>query len=129
MGRFLKVLLVLLKKGIMYECIKGDVPFVLAGSIRDDGPLPDVIIDMSEAQKRYRQKLEDVSLVFMLSTALHSIAVGNMLPSTVKLVCVDINPSTVTKLLDRGSRQAIGIISDVGTLLPLLAEEIRKLNA
>ena len=119
----------ILKKGIMYECIKGDVPFVLAGSIRDDGPLPDVIIDMNEAQKRYRQKLEDVSLVLMLSTALHSIAVGNMLPSTVKLVCVDINPSTVTKLLDRGSSQTIGIISDVGTLLPLLAEELKKLNA
>jgi lysine-ketoglutarate reductase/saccharopine dehydrogenase-like protein (TIGR00300 family) len=118
-----------LKTGIMYECIKGDVPFVLAGSIRDDGPLPDVITEMGEAQERYRKQLEDVSLVLMLSTALHSIAVGNMLPSTVKLVCVDINPSTVTKLLDRGSSQAIGIISDVGTLLPLLAEEIQKLNA
>lgn len=118
-----------LKTGIMYECIKRGVPFVLAGSIRDDGPLPEVIRDTVEAQQRYRENLKDVSMVLMLATALHSIAVGNMLPSTVKLVCVDINPSAVTKLLDRGSSQAVGVISDVGTLLPLLAEELKKLKS
>ncbi len=117
----------ILNSGIMYQCIKSGVPLVLAGSIRDDGPLPEVIRDTVEAQRRYRENLKDVSMVLMLATALHSIAVGNMLPSTVKLVCVDINPSTVTKLLDRGSSQAVGVISDVGTLLPLLAEEVRKL--
>ncbi len=118
----------LIKKGIMYECIKRGIPFVLAGSIRDDGPLPEVITDMVEAQKRYKEILKDVSMVLMFSTALHSIAVGNMLPSTVRVVCVDINPSTVTKLLDRGSMQAIGVISDIGTFLPLLAQELENLK-
>jgi len=118
-----------LKTGIMYECIKRGVPFVLAGSIRDDGPLPEVIRDTVEAQKRYSENLKDVSMVLMLASVLHSVAVGNMLPSTVKLVCVDINPSAVTKLLDRGSSQAVGVISDVGTLLPLLAEELKKLSS
>jgi lysine-ketoglutarate reductase/saccharopine dehydrogenase-like protein (TIGR00300 family) len=118
-----------LKTGIIYECVKQGVPFVLAGSIRDDGPLPEVIRDTVEAQQRYRENLKDVSMVLMLASTLHSIAVGNMLPSTVKLVCVDINPSTVTKLLDRGSSQAVGVISDVGTLLPLLAEELKKLSS
>ncbi|RLI25362.1 MAG: TIGR00300 family protein, partial [Candidatus Hecatellales archaeon] len=104
------------------------VPFVLAGSIRDDGPLPEVITDVVEAQRKYREALREASMVLMLATALHSIAVGNMLPSTVKLVCVDINPSTVTKLLDRGSSQAVGVISDVGTFLPLLAQELQTLK-
>jgi lysine-ketoglutarate reductase/saccharopine dehydrogenase-like protein (TIGR00300 family) len=112
-----------LKSGIIYECVKKGVPFVLAGSIRDDGPLPDVI-----AQQKYKEQLRDVAMVLMLASTLHAIAVGNMLPSTVKLVCVDINPASVTKLLDRGSTQAVGVISDIGTLLPLLAEEIEKLN-
>ena len=118
----------IIKKGVMYECIKNGVPFVLAGSIRDDGPLPEVITDMVEAQKRYREILKDVSMVLMFSTALHSIAVGNMIPSTVRVVCVDINPATVTKLLDRGSMQAIGVISDIGTFLPLLARELENLK-
>ena len=117
-----------LRKGIFYECVRRGVPFVLAGSIRDDGPLPEVIVDVVEAQKRYREALKGVSMVLMLATALHSIAVGNMLPSTVKLVCVDINPATVTKLLDRGSMQAVGVISDIGAFLPLLAQEILKLK-
>ena len=118
-----------LKSGIIYECVKREVPFVLAGSIRDDGPLHEVITDTVVAQQKYRENLKDASMVLMLATTLHAIAVGNMLPSTVKLVCVDINPAAVTKLLDRGSTQAAGVISDIGTLLPLLAEEIEKLNA
>ncbi|HLE75715.1 MAG TPA: TIGR00300 family protein [Candidatus Bathyarchaeia archaeon] len=117
-----------LKSGIIYECIKKGVPFVLAGSIRDDGPLPDVITDVVVAQQKYKEQLKDVAMVLMLASTLHAIAVGNMLPSTVKLVCVDINPASVTKLLDRGSTQAVGVISDIGTLLPLLAEEMGKLN-
>jgi len=118
----------ILKSGIIYECIKKGVPFVLAGSIRDDGPLPDVITDMVVAQQKYKEQLKDVTMVLMLASTLHAIAVGNMLPSTVKLVCLDINPASVTKLLDRGSTQAVGVISDIGTFLPLLAEEIEKLN-
>ncbi|RJX16217.1 TIGR00300 family protein [Candidatus Bathyarchaeota archaeon] len=118
----------LIKKGIIYECIKNNIPFVLAGSIRDDGPLPEVITDTIEAQKRYREILKDASIVLMFSTALHSIAVGNMIPSTVRVVCVDINPATVTKLLDRGSMQAVGVVSDIGTFLPILAEELKKLK-
>jgi lysine-ketoglutarate reductase/saccharopine dehydrogenase-like protein (TIGR00300 family) len=117
-----------LKSGIIYECVKKEVPFVLAGSIRDDGPLPDVITDMVVAQQKYKEQLKDVTMVLMLASTLHAIAVGNMLPSTVKLVCLDINPASVTKLLDRGSTQAVGVISDIGTFLPLLAEEIKKLN-
>ena len=118
----------LIKKGIIYECIKNNIPFVLAGSIRDDGPLPEVITDTIEAQKRNREILKDASMVLMFSTALHSIAVGNMIPSTVRVVCVDINPATVTKLLDRGSMQAVGVVSDIGTFLPILAEELKNLK-
>jgi len=117
-----------LKSGIIYECVKKGVPFVLAGSIRDDGPLPDVITDTVVAQREYKERLKDVTMVLMLASTLHAIAVGNMLPSTVKLVCVDINPASVTKLLDRGSTQAVGVVSDIGTLLPLLTEEIGKLT-
>lgn len=117
-----------LKSGIIYECVKKGVPFVLAGSIRDDGPLPDVITDTVVAQQEYKKQLKDVTMVLMLASTLHAIAVGNMLPSTVKLVCVDINPASVTKLLDRGSTQAVGVVSDIGTLLPLLAGEITKLT-
>jgi lysine-ketoglutarate reductase/saccharopine dehydrogenase-like protein (TIGR00300 family) len=117
-----------LKNGIIYECVKKQVPFILAGSIRDDGPLPDVITDMVVAQQKYKEQLKGVTMVLMLASTLHAIAVGNMLPSTVKLVCLDINPASVTKLLDRGSTQAVGVISDIGTFLPLLAEEIEKIN-
>jgi lysine-ketoglutarate reductase/saccharopine dehydrogenase-like protein (TIGR00300 family) len=117
-----------LKSGIIYECVRKGVPFVLAGSIRDDGPLPDVITDTVLAQQKYKEQLRDVAMVLMLASTLHAVAVGNMLPATVKLVCVDINPAAVTKLLDRGSTQAVGVISDIGTLLPLLAEEMKKLS-
>jgi Uncharacterized conserved protein len=118
-----------LKGGIMYECIKNNVPFVLAGSIRDDGPLPDVIQDTMEAQDAMRRHIPGCKMVLMVATLLHSIAVGNCLPSSVKTVCVDINPASVTKLMDRGTTQAIGIVSDAGTFFPLLAEQIEKQSA
>ncbi len=115
-----------LKKGIMYECVKNNVPFVLAGSIRDDGPLPDVVTDIIEAQEEMRKYVKDVDMVIMISTMLHSIATGNMLPSHVKSICVDINPATVTKLSDRGSAQVVGIVTDVGTFLPMLYNELKS---
>jgi lysine-ketoglutarate reductase/saccharopine dehydrogenase-like protein (TIGR00300 family) len=114
--------------GIMYECIKNDVPYVLAGSIRDDGPLPDVITDTMVAQDLMRAQLQDADMVLMMATMLHSIASGNLLPSDVRTICVDINPATVTKLMDRGSAQAIGVVTDVGTFLPWLAEELAALK-
>jgi len=112
--------------GIMYECVKNDVPFVLAGSIRDDGPLPDVITDTAEAQKLMRHYAQEVDMVIMIATMLHSIATGNLLPSRVKSICVDINPSTVTKLSDRGSAQVVGIVTDIGTFLPLLYNALNE---
>jgi lysine-ketoglutarate reductase/saccharopine dehydrogenase-like protein (TIGR00300 family) len=118
----------LVKSGIMYESVVNNVPFVLAGSIRDDGPLPEVITDIMAAQDAMRELLKDVDLVLMMATMLHSIAVGNMLPSYVKTICVDINPSTVTKLIDRGTAQAIGVVTDVGTFLPALASELEMID-
>jgi len=114
----------IIRGGIMYECVKKNVPFVLAGSIRDDGPLPDVITDVMAAQDKMREHIPGCSLVLMIATLLHSIAVGNCLPSNVKTVCVDINPAHLTKLMDRGTTQAIGIVSDAGTFLPLLAKQL-----
>jgi lysine-ketoglutarate reductase/saccharopine dehydrogenase-like protein (TIGR00300 family) len=113
-----------LRSGIMYECIRQNVDYVLAGSIRDDGPLPDTLMDLRAAQDRYAAALEDVRLVLSLSTMLHGIGVGNMLPSWVKMVCVDINPAVVTKLADRGSSQTIGIVTDVGLFLHRLAQNL-----
>ena len=113
-----------LTSGIMYECIKKNIPFVLAGSLRDDGPLPDVITDISIAQKEYKKVLKDASMVIMVSTMLHSIATGNMLPANVKVIVIDINQPTVTKLMDRGTWQALGIVSDVGAFLPMVANQI-----
>jgi len=101
------------------------VDFVLAGSIRDDGPLPDTLMDLVEAQERYAAALSNVQLVLMLSSMLHSIGVGNMLPSWVRVVCVDINPAVVTKLSDRGSMQTVGVVTDVGLFLHRLAEALR----
>lgn len=112
--------------GIMYECVKRNVPFVLAGSIRDDGPLPDTITDVVVAQDAMRRHIRDIGMVLMVGTLLHSIAVGNCLPSYVKTVCVDINPASVTKLMDRGTTQAIGVVSDAGTFLPLLLEQLEE---
>lgn len=116
-----------LKKGVMYQCISRGVPFVLAGSLRDDGPIPDVITDVVEAQRKYKQILDGANMVLMLSTMLHSIAVGNMLPATVKVVAVDISQPVVTKLLDRGTTQAIGIVTDVGAFLPIVVEHLEKI--
>ena len=113
----------------MYECIKNNVPFVLAGSIRDDGPLPDVITDVIQAQDEMRKYIRDLDMVLMVGTLLHSIAVGNCLPSYVRTICVDINPASVTKLNDRGTSQAIGVVSDAGAFLPLLAEKLREIKA
>lgn len=115
-----------LNGGIMYECIKNDVPFVLAGSIRDDGPLPDVITDITVSQREMRKYAQQVDMVIMIATMLHSIATGNMLPSRVKTICVDINPSTVTKLSDRGSAQVVGIVTDIGSFLPLLYDALHE---
>ena len=109
-----------IESGILYECIKNDVPLVLAGSLRDDGPLPDTITDMNEAQDAYAEQLAGAGLVICLGSMLHSIATGNMLPSWVKLICVDINPAGVTKVSDRGTGQAIGVVTDVGLYLHLL---------
>jgi lysine-ketoglutarate reductase/saccharopine dehydrogenase-like protein (TIGR00300 family) len=114
-----------LKAGVMYECVKHGVQFVLAGSIRDDGPLPDTIMDLVDAQEQYAAALSNVSMVLMLSSMLHSIGVGNMLPSWVRVVCVDINPAVVTKLSDRGSSQTVGVVTDVGLFLHRLAEALR----
>ena len=109
-------------EGVMYQCVERDVDTVLAGSIRDDGPLPDTITDAVEAQDAIREQAHEADIVIMLATLLHSVAVGNCLPSTTKTVCVDINPATVTQLLDRGSAQAIGMVTDIGTFVPTLAE-------
>jgi len=117
-----------LKKGIMYECVKKKIPFVLAGSLRDDGPLPDVIVDVSHAQKKYKEILKNADMVIMVATMLHSIATGNMIPADVKVIVVDINQPTVTKLIDRGTWQALGIVSDVGAFLPMVTSEIKKLK-
>jgi lysine-ketoglutarate reductase/saccharopine dehydrogenase-like protein (TIGR00300 family) len=114
-----------LTSGVMYEVIKHKVDYVLAGSIRDDGPLPDTIMDLRIAQDQYAASLENVRLVLALSTMLHGIGVGNMLPSWVRMVCVDINPAVVTKLADRGSSQTIGIVTDVGLFLHRLAQKLK----
>ena len=116
-------------KGIMYECVKHNVPFALAGSIRDDGPLPDTQMDLIKAQEEYAQLLEGTDMILMLSTMLHSIGVGNMTPAGVKMVCVDINPAVVTKLSDRGSVESVGVVTDVGLFLSLLVNQLDKLTS
>ena len=113
-----------LSSGVMYECVKAGVPFVLAGSLRDDGPLPDTITDMNAAQDAYAAQLKGAGLVLCLGSMLHSIATGNMLPSWVRVVCVDINPAVVTKLADRGSSQTLGVVTDVGLFLHRLAQRL-----
>ena len=113
-----------LTTGVMVECVRARVDVILAGSIRDDGPLLDTITDIVEAQNRYTTALQDVGFVIVLSTMLHGIAVGNMLPAWVPVVCVDINPAVVTKLADRGSSQTIGLVTDVGLFLHQLAMQL-----
>jgi lysine-ketoglutarate reductase/saccharopine dehydrogenase-like protein (TIGR00300 family) len=115
-----------LRSGVLYECVKKSVPFVLAGSLRDDGPLPDTITDMNVAQDAYAEHLKGAGLVLCLGSMLHSIATGNMLPSWVKIVCVDINPAVATKVSDRGTGQAVGVVTDVGLFLDLLSRALVK---
>ncbi|RUL87351.1 ornithine cyclodeaminase [Tautonia sociabilis] len=113
-----------LTSGIMYECIRSGVDYVLAGSIRDDGPLPDVITDTLAAQRAMRAAIKDVGFALLIASALHGIATGNLLPASVQVVCVDINPATVTKLADRGTFQTIGMVTDVEPFLRSLAAEL-----
>jgi lysine-ketoglutarate reductase/saccharopine dehydrogenase-like protein (TIGR00300 family) len=113
-----------LKSGIMYECVKHDVPFVLAGSIRDDGPLPEVVTEMLEAQRQMRERIRGVGFALMIATALHAIATGNLLPAWVKVACVDINPATVTKLTDRGSIQTVGVVTDAEPFLRAVVSDL-----
>jgi lysine-ketoglutarate reductase/saccharopine dehydrogenase-like protein (TIGR00300 family) len=117
-----------LSSGMMYECIKNNVDFLLAGSIRDDGPLPEVITDALVAQRLMREKIQGVTFCLMIATTLHSIAVGNLLPARVKVVCVDINPSTVIKLSDRGSFQTVGLVTDVEPFLRELVHHLETLS-
>jgi lysine-ketoglutarate reductase/saccharopine dehydrogenase-like protein (TIGR00300 family) len=119
----------ILKKGVMYECITNDISYVLAGSVRDDGPIPDVLTDVVEAQREYKKVIKGTKMVLMLSTMLHSIAVGNMLPAAVKVIAVDISQPVVTKLLDRGTSQAVGIVTDVGAFLPIVVQYLERLIA
>jgi lysine-ketoglutarate reductase/saccharopine dehydrogenase-like protein (TIGR00300 family) len=114
----------LLTTGIMVECVRAGIEYVLAGSIRDDGPIVDTVTDIIEAQERYAEALVSAGMVVMLSTMLHGIGVGNMLPAWIPVVCVDINPAVVTKLADRGSAQTIGVVTDVGLFLHQLARQL-----
>jgi lysine-ketoglutarate reductase/saccharopine dehydrogenase-like protein (TIGR00300 family) len=117
-----------LTKGIFFECVRKNVPFLLAGSIRDDGPLPETEMDLLKAQESYAGLLKNADLILMLSSMLHSIGVGNMTPAGVRLVCVDINPAVVTKLSDRGSVESIGVVTDVGLFLNLLTQRLKRLE-
>jgi lysine-ketoglutarate reductase/saccharopine dehydrogenase-like protein (TIGR00300 family) len=110
--------------GVMYECVKHDVPFVLGGSVRDDGPLPDVYANVVEAADAMRAELPGVAVALMLASTLHAIATGNVLPAGVETYCVDINQAVVTKLADRGSHQALGIVTDVGLFLHTLIHHL-----
>jgi len=110
--------------GVMHAIVKQGKEFVLVGSVRDDGPLPDVYTDVIEGQRAMRAQLHGVGFAIMVATMLHSIATGNILPASVPLVSVDINPATVTKLADRGSAQAVGIVTDIGLFLEQLAQEL-----
>ncbi len=117
------------KSGVLYECVRNGIPFSLAGSIRDDGPLPDTQMDLIKAQQEYAQLLEGADMILMLSSMLHSIGVGNMTPAGVKMVCVDINPAVVTKLSDRGSVESVGVVTDVGLFLSMLVQQLDKLTS
>jgi len=108
--------------------VRNDVSFALSGSIRDDGPLPDTVMDLVKAQDEYARLLKNGDMILMLSSMLHSIGVGNMTPAGVKLVCVDINPAVVTKLSDRGSVESVGVVTDVGLFLNLLTQRLARLD-
>lgn len=117
-----------LTKGVFYECVRHNVPFALAGSIRDDGPLPDTQMDLLRAQADYARLIQGSDIILMLSTMLHAIGAGNMTPAGVKMVCVDINPAVVTKLADRGSLESMGVVTDVGLFLSLLVNQLNLLT-
>ena len=112
--------------GVMYECVRNGVEYVLAGSIRDDGPLPDTLMDLTQAQAAYAAAIENADMILMLCSMLHAIGTGNMTPAGVRLVCVDITPAVVTKLADRGSLESTGIVTDVGLFLNLLARRLSQ---
>ena len=118
----------LLQHGIMCSCVRHGVEFVLAGSIRDDGPLPDVITDAIEAQKAMREKISGVSIALMMGTMLHSMAVEKLLPATVKTICVDINADVVNKLTDRGTFQTVGLVTDIEAFLRELSDCLSNLD-
>jgi lysine-ketoglutarate reductase/saccharopine dehydrogenase-like protein (TIGR00300 family) len=118
-----------LQSGVLYECVRAGVPFILGGSVRDDGPLPDVISDTVAAADAMRAQLDDVDVAIMLATTLHAIATGNLLPAGVETYCVDINQAVVTKLADRGSHQALGIVTDVGLFVGELADRLCGIEA
>jgi lysine-ketoglutarate reductase/saccharopine dehydrogenase-like protein (TIGR00300 family) len=119
----------MLRSGIMFEAYSRNIPVVLAGSIRDDGPLPDVITDVVEAQRAMRRYVPELGMALMVCTLLHSIAVGNLLPASCKVICVDINPASVTKLTDRGSTQTIGLVMDAASFLRELWEALAHVSA
>jgi len=114
--------------GVMHECVRNAIPFVIAGSLRDDGPLPNTITDVMQAQDEMRKYIRKADMCIIWASMLHGIATGNMLPSTVKTVIIDMNPYVVTRLLDRGTTQALGIVSDPGVVLPILLEELKGLE-
>ncbi len=116
----------ILKSGVMHACVKKNIPFVIGGSLRDDGPLPDTITDVMAAQDEMRKYVRDADMCIICASMLHGIAVGNMLPSKVKTVAIDINPYVVTRLQDRGTTQALGLVTDPAVLLPQLLTELRK---
>lgn len=118
----------ILERGIFFECVRHGVPFALAASIRDDGPLPDTLTDMVRAQDEYARLLKGADMILMLGSMLHAIGAGNMTPAGVKMVCVDINPAVATKLADRGSRISTGIVADVGSVLNLLVERLHQME-
>lgn len=111
-------------EGIMAACVRRGVRMVLAGTIRDDGPLPGVITDSVKAQAAMRAALPGVGLALLVASTLHSVATGNLLPATVPTVCVDMNPAVPTKLADRGSFQAVGLVMDAASFLRELAREL-----
>jgi len=115
-----------LRRGIMFNCIRHDIDFVLAGSIRDKGPLPEVITDAVKAQQAMREKISGVTVALMMSTMLHSMAVASLLTATVKTICVDINPGAISKLTDRGTFQAYGLVTDVEPFLRELTEQLSE---
>ncbi|MBL0386614.1 TIGR00300 family protein [Tumebacillus sp. ITR2] len=117
-----------LTSGIMYTLVKHNVPYVLAGSIRDDGPLPDTQMDLIQAQNDYAKLVQGANMVIMISTMLHAIGTGNMIPATCKTICVDINPAVVSKLVDRGSTQATGVVTDAGLFVEGLNRELQALE-